>query len=174
MQEPCTGKSATVFFTDSFRSDVINNLSNISVHFKTLRQAISNISNTRKRTTRDTFFQALNYRHLLSRYSIFTAQDFNNKRQELQAAKGNLLGITIDRIWDLRWQRCAPVSNVTFTLRSPFHPFFPSYAKANEIESEAPGSFFRRENLTLFRHNAVIAVYQALIGFEQVSESTLV
>lgn len=68
----------------------------------------------------------------------------------------------------------APVPVVTFTPRDPARPFFPSHTQGSGIESDALGSSFPQETLDLFWHNALIAVYQALIGLDPVSESTSV
>lgn len=139
---------------------------------KFFRQTISDILNTRKRTARDALFQALNYRHLLSRYNPVTPQDFDNKRQEIQAEKENFLSITTDSTFDLSWWRCAPISNLTFTPRDSSHLSSSSHTPHSQNENTSSPFSLSQENMAFLRHNAGLAVYQAFIGFNPASDST--
>lgn len=141
---------------------------------KILRQAISDLSSTRKRTARSNLFRAFSYQHRLFRYTPLPPQNFKNKRKELQAAKRKFLTLTTDRAWDLSCWRGPPISSVAFTARDSSHPFFPSHTQVSDIESDASGSSLPQDHVVLFRHNAGTALYQALIGFDPVLESTSV
>lgn len=116
MQEISTEQWAPVFSTDSSRSGAINTLSNSPVIVKILRQAFPDISSTRKRIARNNLLRTFSYRHFLSCYSTFTPQDFDDKRQELQAAKEDLFKNNVDHNWDLGWYKFSPISSVTFIL----------------------------------------------------------
>lgn len=78
---------AFVSCTEPSKSHVVTTLSNRPLLVETFRQAVSDIVDSRARSTQGTPFQAVNYRHLLYAYSPVTPQDFDNKRQGFQARK---------------------------------------------------------------------------------------
>lgn len=65
------------------------------------------------------------------------------------------------------------MSSITFTPCDRSHPFFPIHTQVTEIESDSFG-FPHFEKTVLFWRNALIAAYQAFIGFDPVSDSTSV
>lgn len=88
---------------------------------RVLKQAVSNVASTRKNTARDTLSCALSYGSRLCPYNLFTPQEFDNKPQELQVAKENVLKTTTDTTYALSCGRCAFLSSLTLTLRSLSH-----------------------------------------------------
>lgn len=157
--------------TESSKSDVTETLSSGPFLVKIFQQVVSDIQNTQNRTARDTLSQVRGYRQVPSHYAPFTPEDFDDKRQELQAAKWHLLSITADSICGLSWWKCAPTSSLTFTSRDHYHLSFPCPTQTSQIKSESLDYSLLQENMVLFGHNATISVQWAFVRFNPVSDS---
>lgn len=92
---------ATALSTESSSCDVATARYNSPVLVSTFKHALSALASTPEHSFWDILVQARSYRHLVSRYSSVTAQNFHQKSQELQVGKNALLKIATDSSSDV-------------------------------------------------------------------------
>lgn len=81
-----------IFLTHTGEKDVVSISLASHVTLRIDAQSTSDGASTRKRIARSIFFQAHHYRQILSCYSLFNAENFEDKHFDLQSADARLLG----------------------------------------------------------------------------------
>lgn len=152
-EELSTDEWAPFFSMELSRSDIVSTLFSSLVFVKLSIQAVWAIASTRKRTARDSIIQALSHWHFLSLYRPVKPQDYDNKRQEIQAAKEYILDITTDSTYDQSWYNWAPFLSITLipTRLSLF--LYRPYTDSSQLFGSSRDFALWKRNYASFRHS---------------------
>lgn len=126
---------AAVFSPETSKLDVVKTLSNSPNLSRICRQAVSDISSTRKRTARNNLLQKILYKFVLSQYSLETTQDLVHKRQKLQMVKERRLERVRDATRDISGGECSAPSSTSFILQNHSQNCSSNYTQNRHSES---------------------------------------